>query len=507
MIGLHLQAQILRLYSAEKWPIGTVARHLQVHHSVVRRVLHRMGLAKATHRSRPSKVDPYLPFIQETLEKYPLLPSSRIYQMMRERGYEGSKHYIRHVVGCLRPRPPAEAFLRLRTLPGEQAQVDWAHFGKIAIGRAMRPLMAFVMVLSWSRQIFLRFFLGQSMSHFLRGHVEAFRFFQGVARVCLYDNLKSAVLEREGDAIRFNPQIVALAAHYRYEPRPVAVRAGNQKGRVERAIRYLRSAFFAARKWHELDDLNRQALEWCIGEAGERKNPDDPTLSVREAFRLEKAHLLPLPPDDYPAEDRVEVSVGKQPYIRYDLNDYTVPHTLVRRTLVVLAAERVLRVLDGNDVVAIHERSFDKGATVESREHIAALEREKKEARQHRGMDRLAKAAPSSQAFLVAAGERGHNLGATTSGLIRMLDFYGPSDLEEALAQAVSAGSTHLPALRQILDRIRRDRGALPPMPVELPDDPRIKNLVVQPHPLEDYDAVPSKPEEEKEDDDDPSNQ
>ncbi|HEY3494901.1 MAG TPA: IS21 family transposase, partial [Polyangiaceae bacterium] len=126
------------------------------------------------------------------------------------------------------------------TLPGEQGQVDWGHFGKVQIGAATRTLWAFVMVLSWSRHIFLRFYLSAAMPSFLRGHVDAFRFFGGVPRVLLYDNLKSAVLERVGQAIRFHPTLLELSAHYLYEPRPVAPARGNEKGRVERAIRYVR---------------------------------------------------------------------------------------------------------------------------------------------------------------------------------------------------------------------------------------------------------------------------
>ena len=81
------------------------------------------------------------------------------------------------------------------------------------------------------------------MDSFLRGHVLAFAAFGGVARVLLYDNLKSAVLERVGDAIRFHPDLLAFAAAHRYEPRPVAVARGNEKGRVERSIRYIRDNF------------------------------------------------------------------------------------------------------------------------------------------------------------------------------------------------------------------------------------------------------------------------
>ena len=144
--------------------------------------------------------------------------------------------------------------------------------------------MAFVMVLSHSRQIFLRFFLDARMENFLRGHVAAFATWGGVPRVLLYDNLKTAVLERHGDAVRFHPTLLAFAGHYRYEPRPVAVARGNEKGRVERAIRYVRDAFFAARRFVDLNDLNTQAETWCFGEAADRRWPGQQNRHVREVF-------------------------------------------------------------------------------------------------------------------------------------------------------------------------------------------------------------------------------
>ena len=209
----ELEAQILRYHHVEKWRIGTIARQLHVHHGSVLRVLRQAGLPH-NGTLRASCIDPYLPFIRQTLEKFPNLAASRLYVMVKERGYAGGPDHFRHLVSCHRPRPVAEAYLRLVTLPGEQAQVDWAHFGHLDIGRAKRPLMAFVMVLSWSRRIYLRFFLDARMENFLRGHVGAFEAWGGLPRVLLYDNLKSAVLERQADAIRFNPTLLAFAAHF-----------------------------------------------------------------------------------------------------------------------------------------------------------------------------------------------------------------------------------------------------------------------------------------------------
>ena len=124
-----LEAKILRYYHVEKWRIGTIAGQLHVHHGTVRRVLLRAGVPPAQQAVRPSKIDPYLPFMRETLEHFPTLTASRLYAMTRERGYRGSPDDFRHVVALHRPRKPAEAYLRLTTLPGEMGQVDWATSG------------------------------------------------------------------------------------------------------------------------------------------------------------------------------------------------------------------------------------------------------------------------------------------------------------------------------------------------------------------------------------------
>ena len=359
-------AEILRLYCAEKWKVGTIARQLGIHHNTARRVVIEAGMPRHPGPRRSSKIDPFLPFIRQTLKTWPGLPASRLYQMAVARGYRGSQSHFRARIAPERPRPVAEAYLRLSALPGELAQVDWAHFGTVTVGRAKRPLMAFVMVLSHSRRLFLRFYLNGGMHNFLRGHIEAFEAWQGVAREIWYDNLKSVVLERHGDAIRFNPLFLDFAAHYHILPRPVAIARGNEKGRVERAIRYVRDNFFAARTWRSLDDLNAQARQWCDTVAVDRPWPDDPSLCVGEAFERERGCLLELPDDRFPADERVEVRIAKTPYARFDLNDYSVPHTHVRRTLTVVATLKEVRILDGVDVIARHPRSFDKAARIEN---------------------------------------------------------------------------------------------------------------------------------------------
>ena len=491
-VSNEIEAQIMRYFHVEKWKVGTIARQLGIHHSTVDRVLSNAGLPKVARTECASILDPYLPFVMETLEQFPSLTASRLYGMVRERGYTGGPDHFRHLIAHHRPRPIPEAYLRLRTLPGEQAQVDWGHFGKIKMGRSERALMAFVMVLSYSRQIFLRFYPDARMSNFLRGHQAAFEGWEGLPRVLLYDNLKSAVLERQGQAIRFNPTLLEFAAHYHFEPRPVAVARGNEKGRVERSIRYIRDNFFAARVWNDLEDLNAQADAWCWGQAADRPCPEDRSLTVRQTFELERPQLMSLPDNPYPSDEREAISVGKTPYVRFDCNDYSVPPSYTRRTLTVLASTTEVRVLDGTEEIARHARSYDKAQQIENPEHIAKLLKYKRQARRHRGQDRLVQAVPNSRELLTQAASRGDNLGSITAALLRLLDRYGAAELEVAIDEALSREVPHPNAVRLSLERRRDERQQAPPLGVALPEDQRVRNIVVRAHKLGDYDRLQS---------------
>jgi len=298
------------------------------------------------------------------------------------------------------------------------------------------------------------------------------------------------VLERQGDAIRFHPTLLEFAAHYRYEPRPVAVARGNEKGRVERAIRYVRDSFFAARQFVDVDDLNGQAEVWCRGMAADRPCPGQNNMSVREAFAEEAPRLLRLPDNAYPLLERVAVKAGKTPYVRFDLNDYSVPHAKVQRLLTVLADPDQVRVVDGAEILACHRRSYDKGAQIEDPAHLEALVADKRAARRHRGTDRLATAAPASQTLLLRAAERGDNLGTITAALLRLLDRYGAAELDASIIEALDRGVPHPNAVRLALDRRREQRAEAPPVAIELPAHVKTRDAPVQPHRLEAYDQL-----------------
>lgn len=486
-ISKDTESKILRYHFVEKWRVGTIAEQLSVHHSVVDRVLSQAGLPKVERASRPSMIDPYLPFIVDTLRQFPKLSAARLYGMVKQRGYPGQPSLFRQRIAELRPRPQPEAYLRLQTLPGEQAQVDWGHFGYITIGKARRPLMAFVMVLSWSRQIFLQFYLNSQMENFLRGHVAAFEQWQGLPKVLLYDNLKSAVLEREGNAIRFHPTLLELAAHYRFEPRPVAIARGNEKGRVERAIRYIRDNFFAARQWQDLDDLNEQARQWCTGISSSRRCVQDTSMTVAAAFKQEHPRLLPLPDNPINTDERCQVRARKTPYIRFDLNDYSVPHTQVQKLLTVNATLHTVRVLDGPDVVAEHSRSYGKGEQIEQQSHIDDLRASKRNASQNQAQDSLQKASALTPDLLQGAIARGHVLKTTLKQLLELLHTYGRAEYHLAVEEALRSQSPTADAVQQILVRRCDEQGRKPAIAIPVPEKAR---QTIRPAQLDSYDAL-----------------
>jgi len=488
-ISEEMRANILRYHHVEKWRIGTISRQLNVHHSTIKRVLSETGVSRRSILIQGSMIDPYLSFVMDTLERFPDLTASRLYDMVKERGYTGGRDHFRHLISLYRPRPCAEAYLRLRTLPGEQAQVDWGSFGYLTIGKAKRPLMAFVMVLSYSRKIFLHFYLNQRIENFLRGHEGAFNAWGGVPRVILYDNLRSCVLERAGDAIRFNPRMLAFAAHYRYEARPVAVYRGNEKGRVEKVIRFVRDNFFAARDFKDLADLNHQAKLWCE-QSDDRPCPEDRSQSVRDIFETEQTTLITLPDNPHPVDEIQTVSIAKTPYARFDLNDYSVPPDQVRKTLTIHATLDTVTIFDGQAIKAEHSRSYDKGAQIECQDHIHTLILRKKHARHHRNQDRLIQTIDCAAPFLKAAATRGYSLRSTVKHLIDLLDDYGAYLVEIAMAEALAKDVPHLNAVRQSLQRLIDEKQQLPTITQSLSRETRANSLVIKPHSLERYKSL-----------------
>ena len=188
-----------------------------------------------------------------------------------------------------------------------------------------------------------------------------------------------------------------------------------------------------------------------------------PSASARPLPRR-RQNCWRCPDNPYPLIERVAVKAGKAPYVRFDLNDYSIPHTKVQRLLTVLADPNEVRIVDGALVLACHRRSYDKGAQIEDATHVQALVEHKRAARRHRDTDQLAKVAPESQTLLLRAAERGDNLGAITAALLRLLERYGAAELDAAIREAIERGVPHPNAVRLALEHRRELRDKAPPV-------------------------------------------
>lgn len=488
MLDPEKLATIRRLFFAEHWKIGTIAAELGVHRDTVRAAIETDPLSRP-RRLRPSLLDPYVSFIRETLERHPRLRATRILEMIRQRGYLGSIQRLRCVVARLRPEGK-QPFLRLFSFPGEQAQVDWAHFGQVSVGRAVRKLSCLVMTLSFSRALYLEFFFDQSQENFFRGHVRGFEFFAGCPRVILYDNLRSAVLERQGSAVHFHPRLLELVSHYHFQPRPCAPGKGNEKGKVERAIRYVRESFFEGLAFTTLEDLNRRAWAWRDAVAHQRPWPDDGSKTVAEAWEQEQPQLLPLPAHPFAAELLRPVRQRKGIYVPFDLNHYSIPPHAVGRSLTLAASDTMVRILDGQLEIAAHRRSYDRDQYIDEAGHEQTLLETKRKARGSSPSGRLCAAVPEAQAFLQAAFSKGENAGSTALKLTRLLDDYGDRALKAALSEALERDTPRISSVAYLLERRRRAQKTRPPLPVDLSRRPDLADLVVRPHEAEIYDEL-----------------
>ena len=465
-IDVKTRAMIRKLWFSDGWSVGRIAKHLDIHHSTVKRAIE--GRGKLTKLPRRKLIDSFVAHIKEELETYPDLPASTLWQSLVTRGFRGSEDHFRHCLRDLELRPVKrpEPAMRLRFLPAEQAQVDWVTLGKVQIGSATHRLMGFVMTLSYSRMCFLSLFYNERMNSFLQGHVEAFAAFGGVPRTVLYDNLKTAVTDRQGTAVRYNDTLLELAAHYAFEPRATFPRRPQEKGRVERLIRFVRTRFLAGRDITvSLDTLNAEAHAWSLEEAPNRPWPDNKEQTVRDAFHEERQSLTPLPEDPFPCAEMRPVRIDKTCYARFETNDYSVPPEYVKAQLTLSVTRNTLRVLDGLKEVAHHRRCYDRQQTISDPEHVRAITAGKRRARAMSVRHRLLQAVPRAEEMLTLAGQRRANVAHTTKTLTTLLDTYGADALDSAIATALERNSVHPNTVRRILEQNHAAKGG-PPIPV-----------------------------------------
>lgn len=488
-ISEEVRATIRRLYHAEHYSVHGIYKATGVHHATIKRIIRIEKHGERIVAGRRSKLDAFDDLIRKHLELYHKISATRLMQILVDHGYKGGLSLLRQRLRRLRPTM-TKPYMRMVVHAGEQGQVDWAHCGELRVGRGTRKLYLFVAVLSYSRVVYARFCLNQNTATFLRCHEQAFAYFGGIPRVILYDNLKSVVLARLGQSIRFNDDMLSFSGFYCFEPRPCQPYRGNEKGRVERTIRYLRENFLMARPLTNLATMNASLLEWCNRIGNRRPWPDDRRFRVEQMWAKEKPNLLPLSEHRQHPREQQTCQAGKSPWIHFDLNYYSIPPEYVGRSLLVYADDQQLEVTYDGKSIGSHQRCWDRGIYVDDPAHRDALIKYKHFGRANMFRDSIIREFPEAGRIIEVLFEQGWDIQAVTRRLHKMRYNFGPQIFLAALKAVLQRQHVSLEAIQLEAQKLQRQSQLPPTIPVQLPDNPKVRELEVKSHALKNYDKL-----------------
>ena len=358
MVQLGELMMILELYR-QGLSVTAIARRTGRDPKTVRKYIER-GIEAPVYgpRSvgRPSKLAPFMEFLRERVVSFPDLSAARLTREVRELGYAGAYTAVKRFLAAIRPENGPKPYeVRFETPPGVQAQVDFARF---VVDFADDPgtsrvVWLFSLVLGHSRFLFARYVLHQDLQALLRCHIQAFEALGGVPIEILYDRMKTAVTgEDDQGHIAYNRSLLALARHYRFQPRACRPYRAKTKGKVERPFSYIRQDFFLGRRFRDLEDLNAQLVDWLDTVANIRVHGTTQRV-VAEAFTAEQPELQTLPQHRFDAVLKLERRVSHDGFVAIGGNFYSVPDR-TRRIVEVQQLPDLIRILNLGTVVAEH---------------------------------------------------------------------------------------------------------------------------------------------------------
>lgn len=417
---------------------------------------------RACNTHRPSKLDAFKGQVVRWLDTHPYT-AQQIYQRLRAAGFDGGITIVKDYVQRIRPRPVA-AFLKLSFLPAEAAQVDWGEYGTITVGGTKRRLSFFVMVLCFSRRMYLEFTVSQTSEFFLACHERAFAAFGGVPQRLIIDNLKSAVLQRlAGVAPVFNAKYLDFSRHWGFEISACNVRSGNEKGRVENGVGYVKKNFLAGLELADFTALQPAGTLWVDTVANVRLHASTHQRPI-EMFAQESGALKPLNPNGFDLARVITVRANKQFRVALDANHYSVPARYAGRSLTLKAYDDRVCIYADNQLIARHGRSMDRHQDIEDPQHPKALLEQRKSAREQRLLTQFLAISPRAQAYREGLEAKRMDARAHLRKIVALLEMHGQDVVARALddgleLQAFSAEYiAHILAARR---RIGEEPGAL----------------------------------------------
>jgi transposase len=478
-----------RLYWLEHWPIRKIERQLQISWRTIRKYLDAPAQGPA-RRVRTSKLDPFKGNIAEWLEKDPKVTGAVIEQRLRPLGYNGGHSILLEYLRKIRPQlSPQRAFVRMEPFPGERFEVDWGHFGALSYSGDTRKLYAFALVDAHSRMLYVEFTHSQSFETFARCHIHAFTALGGVAREIAYDNLATAVAEHDGRLVRFLPRFLGFAREFAFFPHACNPASGWEKGKIERAIGYLRQNFWPLREFTDLHDVNRQVRQWLAEVANQRVHRE---TRERPLERFQPQALQPAPIIPYDYRDSTQALVHKDLRIPFDGNRYCVPHRYVGRRLTIKADSSSVTVYDRVEEIVSYPRSWRRGQTFGAERFEKLLAEERPAARRSQAQQRLLDSLDGMcsrtlvEAYLRDMSDTDRSLARQISALLELIRQYGPEDVASAIEKAAQGRAFGADYIANILRQQHAPRRPQPPLQLR---DPRLNELTTDPVSLLEYDA------------------
>lgn len=455
MLTPETQSEVLALHFGQKKGIRTIARELSLTRKAVRTVVLRRAVALRSRRSpRKSILDPFKPKILGLLELDPKISGTVIFQRVRDDGYLGSYTVLKDWITGQRaiPHRAREAFLSLEFHKGQCAQVDWGEFGD-PFNSGIK-IHCFVMVLCFSRLLYLEFTRSERFEEFIRCHENAFRFFGGVPQEAWYDNLTSAVTDRMGGLVRFNARFMAYMGHHGIRPHACNPARGNEKGRVEDGVKYIRYNFWPAREFKDFEDLCAQATTWRENFANKREHSSTGKIPILHFQSDEKAALRAVNPHPYDCDEVFSRVVPPQFHVLYETNRYSVPWTLVGMTVTIRVNANEVSIFYHDRFVTRHDRSYKKNQNFTKPEHVQGLlERKPGATRDGWQIASVKNLGPKMMDYvdLLKSGRR--SLRSEVSRILALATVYGEAPVYEATVACLEAGIVGVESLELSLKK------------------------------------------------------
>jgi len=362
------------------WSKRALARRFNMSRNTIRRILRthqkrrdQGHCAVSTNKSpRRSKLDEHMPAITALLEKYSDITGQRLFEELKDDGYAGGITIVRKRLATLRPRPKKKPTVRFETSPGKQSQMDWSPYTiRFAKEGKKQQVQCFSYILAFSRRQYIDFTTDRTFYTLIRRHQDAFTYFGGVTRHCLYDGEKTIILRWEAGRPVYNPQFIAFITHYKSKPVGCRPRSPETKGKIEAPFKYVESNLLNARKFEDLEDLRQTARWWMTNRSDRHVHDTTRQTPLERFFEQERSALIPLPTHPYDSSE-VVLRIGRiDGFVEHKTNFYSIPFEYVADILALKITDHTVSVYSPDlDLIADHERLPDgMGKSRENPDH------------------------------------------------------------------------------------------------------------------------------------------